>query len=119
MGSGYPEISWHGTKAWEPDWSESSRTLAFMLCGRHAKGGTVEDDDVYVAMSSHHEPLLFEPPQLPAGRRWHVAVNTSMPSPEDIHAVGQEPVLNETSGITVAAYSVVVLVGRAMGVQRL
>ena len=119
MGSGYPEISWHGVRAWEPDWSESSRTLAFMLCGKHAKGGAVEDDDIYVALSSHHAPLRFETPRLPEGRRWHLAVNTSMPSGDDIHVVGKEPVLDDPGGITVGAYSVVILVGRAMGVQRL
>ena len=36
VGSGYPDISWHGTTAWQPDWSGSSRTLAFMLSGANA-----------------------------------------------------------------------------------
>ena len=39
VGSGYPDISWHGTRAWNADWSGGSRVLAFMLCGKHAKGG--------------------------------------------------------------------------------
>ena len=40
-GSGCADISWHGTQAWSADWSAGSRVLAFMLCGKHAKGGTV------------------------------------------------------------------------------
>jgi len=114
VGSGYPEISWHGVKAWEPDWSENSRTLAFMLCGKHAKGGSVLDDDLYVAMNSYWECLEFEPPELPAGRVWHVAVNTGMGEEGDIHDVGQEPALEDQGHVMVGAHSVVVLVGRAV-----
>ncbi len=41
VGSGYPDISWHGVQPWKPDWSLPSRSIAFMLCGRHgaAVGG--------------------------------------------------------------------------------
>ncbi|WP_238360853.1 hypothetical protein [Iningainema tapete] len=44
VGSGYADITWHGTQAWNADWSDSSRSLAFMLCGKHAKEGTVTDN---------------------------------------------------------------------------
>ncbi|MCC5619911.1 glycogen debranching protein GlgX [Nostoc sp. CHAB 5715] len=44
VGSGYADITWHGTQAWNADWSPYSRTLAFMLCGKHAKEGTVQDN---------------------------------------------------------------------------
>ena len=67
VGSGYPDISWHGTTAWQPDWSGSSRTLAFMLSGKHARGGTVQDNFVYVAMNTHWDSHWFELPQLPDG----------------------------------------------------
>ncbi len=43
VGSGYADITWHGTQAWNADWSDSSSTIAFMLCGKHAKEGTAED----------------------------------------------------------------------------
>ena len=67
VGSGYPDISWHGTAAWQPDWSGSSRTLAFMLSGKNARGGAVQDDFVYVAMNTHWDGHWFELPQLPDG----------------------------------------------------
>src|SRR5207302_10241951 len=47
MGSGYPDISWHGVKAWQPDFSGMSRMFAFHLCGQHARGGTVTDNSIY------------------------------------------------------------------------
>ena len=48
VGSAFPDISWHGVTPWAADWSGYSRTLAFMLCGHHARGGTVKDDHLYV-----------------------------------------------------------------------
>ena len=76
MGSGYADISWHGVKAWQPDWSGTSRVLAFMLCGKHARGGKVQDDYIYVAMNTYWEGQWFELPGLPDGRKWHVFANT-------------------------------------------
>ncbi len=90
VGSGFPDFSWHGTEAWQPDWSASSRTMAYMYGGEHAKGGTMQDDHVYVALNAHWDAVWFHPPQLPEGLQWHVAVNTGMASPEDIWPVGSE-----------------------------
>jgi len=113
MGSGYPDISWHGTNAWDADWSDTSRTLAFMLCGYHAKNGTARDNHIYVAMNTHWDGLPFELPKLPLGMSWHVAINTSMSSPEDVFEVGHEPELSDQTHIIVGGRSVVVLVGKS------
>lgn len=112
MGSGYADITWHGVEAWNADWSEHSHTLAFMLCGKHARGGSVWDDFVYVAMNMHWDPHGFELPKLPIGMRWYAFVNTSMEPPEDIWEPGQEPLLQEQSWIMVRDRAVVILVGR-------
>jgi isoamylase len=112
MGTGSPDLSWHGTEAWQPDWSNGSRALAFMLCGGHAKGGSVYDDNIYVAMNTYWDALWFHPPQLAPGKKWHLAINTSMASPEDIWAFGSEPVLGDQGSIMLGQRSVVVLVGR-------
>jgi|SRR5690606_24230446 len=112
VNSGYPDISWHGTEPWQPDWSEYSRTLAFMLCGRHARGGTQTDDYIYVAMNMYWDSVWFHLPQLPADLSWHVAVNTGMPSPEDIFPTGQEPRLADQTSMLLGPRSVAVLVGK-------
>jgi glycogen operon protein len=112
LGAGLPDISWHGTHAWQPDWSAGSRVLAFMLSGRHAKGGAVADDDIYVVANSHWDALPFELPRPSAGCQWHTAVNTSMQSPEDCFAAGHEPRLDNQSAIWVGGRSVMILVGR-------
>lgn len=112
MGSGYADISWHGTQAWNADWSDSCHTLAFLLCGKHAKEGTVEDNYLYVAMNMHWESLWFELPGLHPGMQWHIFANTGVPSPQDSWEPGSEPVLENQSGLLLGDRSVVILVGK-------
>ncbi len=113
LGCGYADISWHGTRAWQPDWG--GRVLAFMLCGRYVKAGTAPDDFIYVAMNMYWEALPLELPQLPEGTRWHVFANTSMPSPQDIFEPGSEPVLGDQGSCIVGGRSVLILLGKSAG----
>ena len=112
IGSGYADITWHGTKAWNADWSPYSRTLAFMLCGKHAKQGIVEDNFIYVGINMHWQPHWFEIPGLPEGVMWHAFANTGVASPEDSFEPGSEPVLENQSGLFMGERSVVILVGK-------
>jgi isoamylase len=112
VGSGYADITWHGNEAWHADWSDSSRTLAFMLCGKHAREGKVNDNYIYVAMNMHWEANWFEIPGLPPGMKWHVFANTGAPSPDDIWEPGKEPLLSNQHGILLGDRSVVILVGK-------
>jgi len=109
MNSGCPDISWHGLKAWYTDWS-SGHILAFLLCGKHAKGGTADDDYVYVAMNMHWESHWFELPYFPESKQWRVAINTGVDSNQDSWKPGSEPILENQSGLLVRDRSVVVLV---------
>ncbi|MCB9497585.1 MAG: glycogen debranching protein GlgX [Fibrobacteria bacterium] len=111
VGSGIPDISWHGTKAWNASWSDTL-TLAFMLCGKHAKGGSVQDDTLYCAINMHWEMHGFELPDPPPGTRWHVAINTAMGSGQDVWESGAEPPLGDAREILVADRSIMVLVAR-------
>ena len=113
MGCGYADISWHGTRAWQPDWG--GRVLAFMLCGQYAKGGTARDDFVYVAMNMYWDALPAELPHLPEGTHWHVFANTSMSSPQDIFEPGGEPVLADQGSCIVGGRSVLILLGKSAG----
>jgi isoamylase len=112
VGSGYADITWHGTQAWNADWSGSSRVLAFMLCGKHAKQGWDVDDYIYVATNMYWDALPFEIPGLPEGMKWHVFANTSAPSPEDIWEPGSEPPLEDQQHFLVGGRSVVILAGK-------
>lgn len=109
VGSGYPDVSWHGVHAWAPDWADHGRVLAMMRCGRHAKGGSVADDHVYVAVNAHWEAHDLELPALPEGQRWHLFADTGTA----VHPVGDEPELEHPGRFHLQAHSAVVLVGRA------
>ncbi|GGJ52073.1 glycogen debranching protein GlgX [Deinococcus roseus] len=111
VGSGYPDISFHGERAWSPDWSSESRTLAFMLCGKHARGGTVQDDYIYVAMNMHWEDHAFELPYLAQGLQWHVFANTGA----EVTSVepGDEIWLKDQRTFWMGSRSVAILVGKA------
>ena len=110
VGSGYPDISWHGTRAWQPDWSEGSRIIAFMLCGKHAASGTVQDNYIYVAANMFWDALPFELPGLPQGMQWHVFANTD--ATPDCFAPASEPVLENQLECLVGGRAVVILVGK-------
>ncbi|MDD3778690.1 MAG: alpha-amylase family glycosyl hydrolase, partial [Proteiniphilum sp.] len=110
--SGYADITFHGTKAWHADWSESNTVFAFMLDGHQAKNGFVKDDAIYVAANMHWDALDFELPQLSENRKWHLSVNTSMVPPETFYPLNSEPVLENQSGFIVGGRSVIVLIGK-------
>jgi len=112
VGSGYPDISWHGTRAWYVDFSEQSRCIACLLCGKHAKSGTCDDNTIYVAMNMHWEMHGFELPSPPPGERWHVFANTDVAPPHDIWDVGSEQPLDNEYEVLVGPRSVVVLVAK-------
>lgn len=107
--SSYPDISWHGTKAWNADWSLYSRCLAFMLCRRNAGKA---DDYIYAAMNMHWEAHDFELPKLPRQVLWRIFANTFMAPPEDIFEIGQEKILENQFKFLAGPRSVTVLIGR-------
>jgi glycogen operon protein len=106
------KLSWHGTRAWNADWSGAARTLAFMLHGHPTPPGVKGLDYIYVAMNMHWEANWFELPGLPPGMSWRVSTNTGVSPPGDTWRVGAEPRLPEQAGFLVGERSVVVLVGR-------
>jgi glycogen operon protein len=110
IGSGFADISWHGTQPWKAEWSEGSRVLAFMLCGQHARCGEINDNTIYVGMNMYWEALNFALPVLPDGLNWHVFVNTSIPAPLDVWEPGQEPVLANQSQFLAGGRSVFIII---------
>ncbi|MEO1186199.1 MAG: glycogen debranching enzyme, partial [Cyanobacteria bacterium J06636_27] len=110
--SGHPDITWHGIKAWNPDFSNHSRTIAFMLCGKKDGESKNKDDYIYIAMNMHWETHCFEIPNLHKSVQWHIFANTGVKFPEDIWEPGNEPLLDNQQEILVASRSLIILVGR-------
>jgi glycogen operon protein len=106
-----PDISWHGVEPGKPDFSPLSRTVAYTLDG--SQTGREPDRDLYVSCSAWREPLLFRVPRSPSGKAWRRAVDTALPSPQDIVPLDEGPRVLPGSIYVVAPYSLVVLVSEA------
>jgi glycogen operon protein len=112
---GFPDISWHGVKPWEPDWGEESRSLAFLIAGDITQTFGPETDFIYAAFNMWHEPLIFGLPKIPAGMRWRRVVDTARPSPDDFLETGTEQLLADQTAVTLTARSMVILIGNRSG----
>lgn len=109
--TGAPQITWHGTRAWEPDWSYHSRVLAFMLSGQCAFDDCeIVDDAIYVVMNMYWDAVWMELPYI--GVTWRVFANTGMEPPHDIYAPGHEVPLEDQKYFLLGPRSVAILVGR-------
>ena len=98
-------LDWHGVLLNRPDWSEDSHSIA--LTASSLRGRFT----LHAMLNAYWEPLIFELPSIGehADRRWHRWIDTFLPSPEDICAWEDAPVVCESS-YTVMSRSIVVLV---------
>jgi glycogen operon protein len=108
-GVGRPAVSWHGVRAYQPDWAPDSRLLAVMRSGPRADG---EHEHVYLVVNAHWDEHDLELPALDDGQRWHLFADTSAPPPNDVRTPGEEVLLDDQYSITVGARGALVLVGR-------
>jgi isoamylase len=103
-----PDVTWHGSRLNQPDWSEQGRLLAMHLNGAHA---TPRDCDLYLAANNSTDDVSFELPSPPAGSHWVRIIDTARPSPEDICLeTNAAPV--RTGHILVRSFSCVLLASR-------
>ncbi|KAF3943950.1 hypothetical protein CMV_029539 [Castanea mollissima] len=72
-------LQWHGHTPGMPDWSETSRFVAFTLIDS-VKG------EIYVAFNASHLPVVITLPEHP-GFRWEPLVDTSKPTPYDFLSI--------------------------------
>lgn len=98
----------------QPHRAVSTHPLSFPTCSEvgESHGSFVEDNYIYVAMNFHWGTHWFELPRLPPGMQWHVFANTAVATPHDSWEPGDEPLLEDQSGLPIKSRSVVVLVGK-------
>jgi len=112
VGSGYPDISWHGVLPWHPDWTPGSRSMAFMLCGRHSQAIGGNHQFIYVVCNMYYQPLTFGLPVLPKTMQWHRFADTGLPEPKDICQIGKEEKLTNQKSYSAREWSIAILVGK-------
>ena len=75
-GTGYPEISFHGTEPWNLDEQAASLVFAYMYAEDHRRFGTKKDCFIYVAVNAHWEKHTMKLPVIPEGFSWKVAFDS-------------------------------------------
>ena len=106
---GYPDLSYHGQNAWQPQTEGSYRHIGIMLCGKYARAGEGEDSFIYLAMNMDWVSQELALPKLPKGMEWSTAFATGEPEPGS----GQE----ENTGLLrkIAPRTIVVYISRDKG----
>ncbi|XP_039120235.1 isoamylase 1, chloroplastic isoform X2 [Dioscorea cayenensis subsp. rotundata] len=68
-------LQWHGHRHCAPDWSKTSRFVAFSMTDKVMQ-------EIYIAFNTSHLPVTVSLPERP-GYIWEPLVDTSKPSPYD------------------------------------
>ena len=106
-GRGLPDVAWHGARLGELPWHDTEgRILRFTIAGI-----SPGEEDLHVVINASERALAADLPAIP-GRRWHVALDTARPPPDDVlPRERQRP--HPAPSYAVDARSVVVLEARA------
>lgn len=113
LACGHPDISYHGVNAWRPEFENFRRQIGILYCGEYAKhdDGT-PDDYFFVTYNMHWEPHEFALPNLPKGRIWQVAFDTSDGESDGFYMPGSERKLADQKKYMVPSRSVMVFIGK-------
>jgi len=108
-----PDITWFDEAGASPDWAVVDSRIAARIDGSKADILADRDDnDFYLIFNARPESAVFKLGPAPLARRWHRAIDTSLPSPEDIALPGEEPVLVPQDEYAVAPRSFVLFLSK-------
>ncbi len=118
LACGHPDISYHGVKAWIPQFENFRRQLGVMYCGAYGKDkdGT-PDNYFFVAYNMHWEPHEFALPNLPKKLEWRVMMDTGAASANGHYPQEEEPEVVDQRKYMVPARTIIVCVGRPKNEQ--
>ena len=97
LAAGYPDLSFHGTTAWQPELNGNSHAFGMLYCGWYHGSDTF----LYVIYNMYWKDLTFDLPKLPKGSAFYLISDTSM-SP----AVLPNPLKIKENSVTVSSRSV-------------
>ncbi len=112
-GDQYRDIHWYSSGGYDADWDPTDKRLMCVLDGSREETGADEDDvDVLMMFNADDRSHLFYLPLAPHDGRWHLVLDTALPSPRDIHSPGEEAELQPMIAYHVKARSMVVMVSK-------
>lgn len=113
LACGQPDVSYHGVKAWCPEFENFRRQLGILYCGEYGKkpDGT-SDNSFFVAYNMHWEPHEFDLPNLPKKQNWSVVFDTDAKERNGMYQEGEELDINEKKQFMVPARTIVVFMSK-------
>lgn len=113
LACGHPDVSYHGVKAWCPEFENFRRQLGIMYCGEYGKkpDGTA-DNYFFAAYNMHWEAHDFSLPNLPKTMRWYVAVNTDESQVNGFYEAGEEKAIEDQKQFLVPPRTIVLFIGK-------
>jgi len=99
-------VSWHGTQIGDPDWTGTSRMLAFQLHGWHSQ------PDIYVMFNAHWDWQRFSLPSHEGQWCWKRLVDTRLPAPEDVVEESRAVPLDPADHYNVGPRSTVIVISQ-------
>ncbi len=112
LSCGYPDISYHGKRAWFGDFDSCSRSMGVLYAGDYIEAnsdGEEKDVSFFMAYNMHWIPHDFALPKLPEGSEWRIAIDTGKEGMEGIYKEGEEPRLDNQRTVTLPERTILVL----------
>ena len=110
MAKGFPDVSFHGERAWFLNMENTSRLIGIMYCGAYAqKPDGTDDDFLYIGYNFHWEKRNIALPNLPDGMTWKKIADTSDQEEKNWFQEGKE---TYKKTIDINPRTIVVLVAR-------
>jgi glycogen operon protein len=100
------DIRWFGPQGGLPNWADSRRKE--LACMIHESGR----DALFLMFNASTNGIDFGLPGLPQGFRWHLAVDTSRSTPQDLFTGGEEMAVDRSKPYNLEARSSAILVAR-------
>jgi glycogen operon protein len=108
-----PDITWYDENGETPKWDEMESCLAFRLDGSRAEIFADRDDsDFFVIFNSGSEQIPVTVCDPPAQKEWFRAIDTALPTPDDILLPGTEKPLPASGIYLMKPRSFTVLISR-------
>jgi glycogen operon protein len=111
-----PDISWFDEEGNPPNWEKMGSCLGLRMDGSRADILADRDDnDFFIMFNAGEKQKLFKICEALEGKEWVLAVDTSMPSPDDIFLPGNERPLLSPDIYTLKERSLVILLSKETG----
>lgn len=118
-GCGMPDVSYHGMRAWQPEFEPWRRQLGVLYSGAYAKDAAGNADaSFYVMYNMHWEAHEFALPNPEKGAAWHLAVSTEKSGEAFFEPVGREPLLSNQQLFCVQKRSIAVLISKPFSKEK-